>query len=110
MLLKQVITIKQTDMRKISLCFALLLVVAVTHAQTGTSKNVMRQLIKENFALADTQYRYMMTLTPADKLPQSYEVKDNKFISRDIGWWCSGFCLHHEVHPLWTSPTPGTAE
>jgi len=78
-------------MKKISLCFTLLMVVAVTCAQTSASRNIMRQLIKENFALADMQYRYMMTLTPADRLPQSYEEKDNKFISKDIEWWCSGF-------------------
>lgn len=78
-------------MKKISLFFALILVVAFGQAQTNGSKNIMRRLIKENFALADTQYRYMMTLTPPDKLPQSYEQKDNKFISKDIEWWCSGF-------------------
>jgi len=78
-------------MKKIFLGITLLFIAAVTCAQTSASRNIMRQLIKENFALADTQYRYMMTLTPADRLPQSYEEKDNKFISKDIEWWCSGF-------------------
>ncbi|MEO8822725.1 MAG: glucuronyl hydrolase [Ginsengibacter sp.] len=78
-------------MKKIFLWFTLLMVVAVTQAQTSTSKNMMRHLIKENFALADTQYRYMMSLTPPGRLPQSYEEKNNNFISKDIGWWCSGF-------------------
>ena len=78
-------------MKKIFLCFTLLSVVGVSFAQTSVSKNIMRKLINENFALADTQYRYMMSLTPPDKLPQSYEEKNDKFISRNIGWWCSGF-------------------
>ena len=78
-------------MKKICLCFTFLLVVAVTQAQTSTSKIRMRSLIKEKFALADTQYRYMMSLTPPDKLPQSYEEKSNNFIFKNIGCWCSGF-------------------
>lgn len=78
-------------MKKIFLGITLLFITAIAYAQTNASRNIMRQLIKENFALADMQYRYMMTLTPADRLSQSYEEKDNKFISKDIGWWCSGF-------------------
>ena len=78
-------------MKRISLIIPILFLATIIQAQTNASKNIMRGLIKENFALADTQYRYMMTLTPADRLPQSYEEKDNKFISKDIGWWCSGF-------------------
>ena len=78
-------------MNKISMIILLLTVGALSYGQTNASKKIMRQLIKENFALADTQYRYMMTLTPAGRLPQSYEEKNNKFISKDIGWWCSGF-------------------
>jgi hypothetical protein len=78
-------------MKKVSIVITLFFMFTLTHAQTGASKKIMQQLIKENFSLADTQYRYMMTLVPADSLPQSYEEKDNKFISREIEWWCSGF-------------------
>lgn len=51
----------------------------------------MQDLIKENFALADTQYRYMMSLLSADRMPQSYNEKDHKLIDHKIQWWCSGF-------------------
>ena len=51
----------------------------------------MKELIKENYALADTQYRYMMTLTPANKMPQSYDEKSSKFVAKEITWWCTGF-------------------
>ena len=78
-------------MKRISLIIPMIFLTTIIQAQTNTSKKIMRSLIKENFSLADTQYRYMMTLTPADRLPQSYVEKDNKFISKDIGWWCSGF-------------------
>lgn len=54
-------------------------------------KTDMKQLIKDNFAFADSQYKYMMTLTPADKLPQSYDAKNNKFIAHERTWWCTGF-------------------
>lgn len=63
----------------------------LVQAQTSGSKEKMQQLIKENFAFADSQYRYMMTVIPQDKLPQSYNEKNNKIIARDIQWWCSGF-------------------
>ncbi|MEP6628585.1 MAG: glucuronyl hydrolase, partial [Ginsengibacter sp.] len=55
------------------------------------SKENMEHLIKENFDLADAQYRYMMTLVPAGRMPQSYIEKDKKMISNNIQWWCSGF-------------------
>lgn len=78
-------------MKKIAFVFALLIASKLSWSHTEVSKETMRRLIKENFSLADSQYRYMMTLTPPDKLPQSYDAKDNRFISGDIGWWCSGF-------------------
>lgn len=78
-------------MKKISLVISLIFVVAFSNAQARSDKEQMRRLIKENFELADTQYRYMMTLIPADKMPQSYDEKDKKLISHDIKWWCSGF-------------------
>ena len=78
-------------MKKISLVISLIFVVAFSNAQARSDKEQMRRLIKENFELADTQYRYMMTLIAADKMPQSYDEKDKKLISHDIKWWCSGF-------------------
>lgn len=78
-------------MKKIILVFTALLIVNFSQGQNRLSKEKMQQLIKENFALADSQYRYMMTITPADKMPQSYDEKNNKFDARGITWWCSGF-------------------
>jgi rhamnogalacturonyl hydrolase YesR len=78
-------------MKKIYLTISLAFVVTLSHAQTQSDKEEMRRLIKGNFELADTQYRYMATLLPADKMPQSYNEKDKKIISHDIKWWCSGF-------------------
>lgn len=64
---------------------------SVSNAKIAVSKAQMQQLINENFALADTQYRYMMTLIPADKMPQSYDAKNNKFVAHERTWWCTGF-------------------
>lgn len=77
-------------MKKI-LVFTTLFIVNFSQGQNRLPKEKMQQLIKENFALADSQYRYMMTLTPANKMPQSYDEKNKKFDSRGITWWCSGF-------------------
>ena len=78
-------------MKKIRLIISLTFVVSLFNAQAQPDKQQMNKLIKENFALADTQYRYMATLLPADKMPQSYNEKDKKIIAHDIKWWCSGF-------------------
>ena len=78
-------------MKKIRLIISLTFVVSLFNAQAQSDKQQMNKLIKENFALADTQYRYMATLLPADKMPQSYNEKDKKIIVHDIKWWCSGF-------------------
>jgi len=76
-------------MKQLSLVIIFSVVSIFSLAQGANDE--MRKLIKDNFEFADSQYRYMMTLLPAGMTPQSYEAKDNKFISRDIQWWCSGF-------------------
>jgi hypothetical protein len=48
-------------------------------------------LIAENYAIADSQYSYMMKLLPPDKMPQSYDAKANQILTREITWWCTGF-------------------
>ena len=78
-------------MNKLYLIFSLVLMGLISQAQSNNKKDQMSRLIKENFNLADTQYRYMMTLIPAGKMPQSYIEKDKKLISHNIQWWCSGF-------------------
>ncbi len=51
----------------------------------------MGRLIRENFSFADSQYLYMMKQVPQDKMPQSYDEKNKKFISYQRTWWCTGF-------------------
>ncbi len=78
-------------MKKLIFTLAVVIVSAAIQAQPVASKENMEHLIKENFELADAQYRYMMTLVPAGRMPQSYIEKDKKMISNNIQWWCSGF-------------------
>ena len=78
-------------MRKFIQLALLLLVTAFAQAQTAPGKDKMRELIRDNFAFAEAQYRYMATLSPPDKMPQSYDEKEKKLLARDIRWWCSGF-------------------
>ncbi|HMR83573.1 MAG TPA: glucuronyl hydrolase, partial [Niabella sp.] len=59
--------------------------------QLFSQKTDMSQLIEDNFAFANSQYKYMMTLTPPDKMPQSYNEQANKFIAHERTWWCTGF-------------------
>jgi unsaturated chondroitin disaccharide hydrolase len=61
-------------------------------SQTGRAPaKLMRDLIRENFVLADSQYNYLKQHIPADQMPQSFVTTENKWISREITWWCSGF-------------------
>ncbi|MCH5598294.1 hypothetical protein [Niabella ginsengisoli] len=54
-------------------------------AQQAGSIN-MQQLVRDNFTFADSQYRYMMTLTPRDRMPQSYDEKrKNLFLTNARG-------------------------
>lgn len=83
--------------KKIGMLALLFITAHFAEAQTTATqrnpavKNVMAQLISENFQLADTQYRYMAKLTPAEKMPQSYDEKNNKLIAHERTWWCTGF-------------------
>lgn len=78
-------------MKNMVLILASFFTLTFAFAQTNADKEILRKLVKENFALADTQYRYMMSLTPANELPQSYNEKEKKLVAHDIKWWCSGF-------------------
>lgn len=57
----------------------------------GFSQKLDKKFIEEEFAFAKDQYLYMASLTPADRMPQSFDAAKNEFISREITWWCTGF-------------------
>jgi len=59
------------------------------HAQGN--KREMSKLIQNEFQFAENQYKYLMKAIPNDKMPQSYNASEGKVITKDIGWWCSGF-------------------
>ncbi|MGN7786294.1 glycoside hydrolase family 88 protein [Niabella sp. 22666] len=74
--------------------FALLVIAQLSESDVMAQKkdNVdMAKLVKDNFAFADSQYRYMMKQVPQDKMPQSYEEKNKKFVAYQRTWWCTGF-------------------
>jgi hypothetical protein len=60
-------------------------------AQQGSRNDLMKNLITENYALAESQYTLMMKSVPSGKLPQSYDATKNQLLSREITWWCTGF-------------------
>ena len=51
----------------------------------------MKKLIDENFEFAVKQYKVLAKNTPADKMPRTYEAKEDKFVYSDLDWWTSGF-------------------
>lgn len=64
---------------------------ATLFAQNSSRNELMKQLITENYTLAESQYSLMMKLVPSDKHPQSFDANKNQLISREITWWCTGF-------------------
>lgn len=60
-------------------------------AQTNDRNQKMSALISQNFAFADSQYSYLMKQVFPDKMPQSFDAKNNQLLSREITWWCTGF-------------------
>jgi hypothetical protein len=63
----------------------------ISFSQSTTRDRKMSQLITENYALANSQYLYMMKQVPSDRMPQSFDEKTNKLLTREITWWCTGF-------------------
>lgn len=68
-----------------------IVIATFSFAQSSSRDQKMSQLISENYALANTQYQFLMKLVPSDRMPQSFDEKNNKLLSREITWWCSGF-------------------
>ncbi len=60
-------------------------------AQSLDRNQKMSALISQNFAFADSQYSYLMKQVLPDKMPQSFDAKNNQLLSREITWWCTGF-------------------
>ena len=73
------------------LFIAFLNINAIVIAQNSSRNEIMKKLINENYALAESQYTLMMKSVPTDRLPQSYDANKNQLISREITWWCTGF-------------------
>ena len=67
--------------------FAFLLAIPVY----SQSEDPMAPIIRNGFQRALEQYRLLSAQLPADKMPQSFDEKTGKLLSRDITWWCSGF-------------------
>jgi len=54
-------------------------------------KKSMRKLINKNMELADKQYKFMASLTPADSMPRSFDQARNRLVVSNTRWWTSGF-------------------
>ena len=60
-------------------------------AQNAASKKTMGRLINDNMLFAAKQYKVLKQNTPQDRMPRSFDPKENKSITSDTKWWCSGF-------------------
>lgn len=51
----------------------------------------LKDLVDKDLNLAVDQYKLLMTNTPADKLPRTYDSATGKVVPSDARWWTSGF-------------------
>lgn len=81
-------------MRKFLILSALFLLSnTLTKAQIKGKKaqEPMRQLIDKQFKFAEKQYMVLAKNVPADLMPKYYDAKQDKMVTSDTKWWCSGF-------------------
>lgn len=60
-------------------------------AQRTVKNKTLLSVIDDSFSAAAAQYKVMMNKLPADAFPRSYDVKADKLVTSNSGWWCSGF-------------------
>ncbi len=73
-------------MRRITFLLTLLCIIAGVNAKTEKSLKQITQMVMER---ASAQYIGMASTLRNGEAPRSYE--DNKLITSNINWWCSGF-------------------
>ena len=56
-----------------------------------TPKPALLRLIDGNLRQATNQYKVLMGLVPADRLPKTYYSNTEKLETSNSGWWTSGF-------------------
>ena len=75
-------------MKKIALYIILTLSVIQSYGQKAPKCN-MRKLIAYDMADGVNQYKHLMQILPADRMPKTFEK--NALVTSDTNWWCSGF-------------------
>ena len=75
-------------MKKIALYIILTLSVIESYGQKAPKCN-MRKLIAYDMAVGVNQYKHLMQILPADRMPKTFEK--NALVTSDTNWWCSGF-------------------
>ncbi len=73
-------------MRRITFLLTLLCIIVGVNAKTEKSLKQITQMVMER---ASAQYIGMASTLKNGEAPRSYE--DNKLITSNINWWCSGF-------------------
>ncbi|HEU4606882.1 MAG TPA: glycoside hydrolase family 88 protein [Chitinophagaceae bacterium] len=67
----------------------ILLITLSLHAQR--SGRAMASLIDEDMKLAAEQYKLLGTHLPSEEMPRTYDEANNKWVTSNTKWWCSGF-------------------
>jgi unsaturated chondroitin disaccharide hydrolase len=59
--------------------------------QAQVRQQDMETLIHDNFIHAANQYKLLGRLTPADRMPRSFNAKEDSLVTSNTSWWTSGF-------------------
>jgi unsaturated chondroitin disaccharide hydrolase len=75
-------------MKKIAFILFLTICVNNIFGQNAPKCN-MKKLIAYDMAVGVKQYKHLMQILPADKMPKTFEK--NALVTSGTDWWCSGF-------------------
>jgi len=78
-------------MKKLILSGILISLCSVLFAQKRPSRESMRRLVAEDLEFSVKQYKSLMRILPAGKMPKTYDAKADTLATSDSDWWCSGF-------------------
>jgi unsaturated chondroitin disaccharide hydrolase len=78
-------------MKKLIIICSVFFITAAVVAQPALSKKAMKNLVDKDLQFAVQQYKVLMNKLPKDVMPKSYDVKSDKLVTSNTGWWCSGF-------------------
>jgi unsaturated chondroitin disaccharide hydrolase len=76
---------------KLTSVIGLILFSVSVNAQVFKPNEKLLKTFDQNFVTGTAQYKLMMRSLEGGQFPKTFDVKNNKLVTSNSGWWCSGF-------------------